>query len=122
MMELVNACGGQPMARADMEAFALILSPYAPHLGEELWARLGHTTTLAYEPWPAWDEAALVEDTVTIAVQVQGKLRGTVEVPTGAPQDDVLVAARAAVADHLDGATVRKEIVVPGRLVNFVLG
>jgi leucyl-tRNA synthetase len=121
MMELVNACGGQPMARADMEAFALILSPYAPHLAEELWARLGHEQTLAHEPWPDWDEQALVEDTTTIAVQVQGKLRGTVEVPTGAPRDEVLAAARAAVADHLADREVQKEIVVPGRLVNFVV-
>jgi leucyl-tRNA synthetase len=122
MMELVNTCGGQPMARGDMEAFALILSPYAPHLAEELWSLLGHDETLAYEPWPAWDESALVEDTVTIAVQVQGKLRGTVDVEADAGQDVILAAARAAVADQLDGKQIRKEIVVPGRLVNFVVG
>ncbi|WP_370324442.1 leucine--tRNA ligase [Euzebya sp.] len=122
MMELVNACGGQPPAREDAEAFLLILSPYAPHLAEELWSRLGHSQTLAYEPWPKWDADALVEDTTTIAVQVQGKLRGTVDVPTGASDDDVKAAAKAAVADHLEGKAIRKEIVVPGRLVNFVVG
>ena len=122
MMELVNTCSGEPMAKADMEAFVLILSPYAPHLAEELWSRMGHDESLANEPWPEWDESALVEDTITIAVQVQGKLRGTVEVPNGADNDTVLAAARAEVAAQLDGKSIRKEIVVPGRLVNFVVG
>ena len=122
MMELVNTCSGKPMAKADMEAFALILSPYAPHLAEELWSLMGHDESLANEPWPEWDESALVEDTITIAVQVQGKLRGTVEVPNGADKDTVLAAARAEVAAQLDGKAIRKEIVVPGRLVNFVVG
>ncbi|CAN5173901.1 leucine--tRNA ligase [soil metagenome] len=127
MMELVNACSGQPMAREDMEAFALILSPYAPHLAEELWSRLGHEQTLAHEPWPEWDETALVEDSVTIAIQVQGKLRGTVEVASGASQEEVLAAAKSEIAEHLEGLfaegkQIRKEIVVPGRLVNVVVG
>ena len=122
MMELVNTCSGTQMAREDAERFVLILSPYAPHLAEELWSLMGHDTTLSYEPWPAFDEAAMVEDTITIAVQVQGKLRGTVDVANGSENDVVLAAAKDAVADHLDGKTIRKEIVVPGRLVNFVVG
>ncbi|MGI9017780.1 MAG: leucine--tRNA ligase [Euzebya sp.] len=122
MMELVNACGGTPMAKADMESFLLILSPYAPHLAEELWHRLGHDQSLAYEAWPEWDQEALVQDTITIAIQVQGKLRGTVEVSNGASKEETLAAAKAEVAEHLDGQTIRKEIVVPGRLVNFVVG
>lgn len=122
MMEVVNACGGQPMARPESETFVLILSPYAPHLAEELWARLGHDDTLAYEPWPEWDEAALASDTITIAIQVQGKLRGTVEVPGDAGDADIVAAAKAEVAEHLNGREIRKQIVVPGRLVNFVVG
>jgi leucyl-tRNA synthetase len=121
MMELVNTCGGQPMAREDMEAFCLVLSPYAPHLAEELWERLGHDGGLAFEAWPEWDPAALARDVVTIAVQVQGRLRGTVDVPADASQAEVLDAARAEVADHLADAAVQREVVVPGRLVNFVL-
>ncbi|MEE8601108.1 leucine--tRNA ligase [Euzebya tangerina] len=122
MMELVNTCSGETMARPEMEQFLLILSPYAPHLAEELWSRMGHDTTLAYEAWPEWDEAALAVDSITIAIQVQGKLRGTVEVPSEASKDDILAAAKDEVADHLDGKEIRKEIVVPGRLVNFVVG
>jgi hypothetical protein len=73
----------------------LTLSPFAPHLGEELWHRLGHAESLAYAPWPAYDPALLVEDTVTVAVQVNGKLRATLELPRGAEQADVQAAALA---------------------------
>ena len=122
MMELVNAAKGTPMARADAEAFVQILSPYAPHLGEELWRRLGHEDSIAYAPWPAVDADALKEDSVTYAVQVMGKLRGTVDMPVGASKDAVLAAAKADpnVARFLEGKTLRKEVFVPGRLVNFV--
>jgi leucyl-tRNA synthetase len=123
MMEFVNACKGQLPARGEVEAFLLILSPYAPHLAEELWARIGHTSTLAYEPWPEFDASALVEDTVTIVIQVMGKLRGKLEVARDAAKDDVLEMARTEpnVVKFLEGKTIRKEIFVPGRLVNFVV-
>ena len=123
MMEFANAAKGGALSREDAEKFVLILSPYAPHLAEELWARMGNNATLAYEPWPVWDPAALVEDTVEIAVQVLGKLRGTVEVATDASKDAILAAARdnPNVAKWLVGKTIVKEIVVPGRLVNFVV-
>jgi leucyl-tRNA synthetase len=104
------------------EPFVLILSPFAPHLAEELWARLGHDETLAYAPWPEVDEAALVKKTVEMAVQVNGTVRATIEVPATAEEADVLAAARAEanVARHLEGKTLRREIYVPGRIVNFV--
>ena len=122
MMELVNAAGGQLPPREEAEAFLLILSPYAPHLAEELWSKLGHDHTLSEEPWPAFDPAALIEDTVEIAVQVMGKLRGTVSVANDADKDTVLALAEANpnVARHLEGKTIIKAIFVPGRLVNFV--
>jgi len=123
MMELVNACGGKPPAREDAETLVLILAPYAPHLAEELWRRLGHSESVALEPWPDWDPAALIDDTVKIAVQVRGKLRGTIQVPRDMEKDDVLRTARENpnVARHLEGTTTIKEIYVPGRLVNFVV-
>ncbi|HSK90066.1 MAG TPA: leucine--tRNA ligase [Euzebyales bacterium] len=121
MMEVVNAARGLQISRDDAESFILILSPYAPHIAEELWARMGHKDSLAYEPWPEWDADALRTDEITIAVQVQGKLRATVVVARDADDDAVLSAARRAVAAHLESQTVRREIVVPGRLVNFVL-
>ena len=125
MMEFVNAATAwADLPREAAEAFALALAPFAPHLAEELWHRLGHAESLAYAPWPEADARYLVSDTVEVAVQVGGKLRGTVTVAADAAKDDVLAAARAHenVAKYLDGATVRKEIVVPGRLVNFVVG
>jgi leucyl-tRNA synthetase len=102
--------------------FIRILSPYAPHLAEELWRRLGCTESIADAEWPAVDEAALVTDTLEIAVQVMGKLRGTIAVAANADKATILAAAKAQpnVAKWLDGKTIIKEIVVPGRLVNFV--
>ena len=123
MMELVNAAKGQPLPRAEAEAFLLILHPFAPHIAEELWARLGHTTSIYGVAWPKWDPSAIATATVPIAVQVLGKLRGTFEAPTGASNEELLAGARAVenVARHLEGKTIVKEIVVPGKLVNFVV-
>jgi len=125
MMEFVNAANKwESVPKSVLEDFVLLLAPFAPHLGEELWQRLGHADSLTYAPWPKYDEAFLKEDEVEIAVQVMGKLRGTIRVPADASKEEVLAAARAEanVARYLAEGTVRKEIVVPGRLVNFVVG
>ena len=124
MMEFVTLALAQPtLPKAGLEKFVLVLSTYAPHLGEELWQRLGHGDTLAYEPWPTWDEAALVENTVSVGVQVGGKVRGQLEIAKDLPAADVLAAAKALpnVARHLEGMAIVKELYVPGRLVNFVV-
>jgi leucyl-tRNA synthetase len=110
------------LSRGQLLRFAQLLQPFAPHLAEELWQRLGGIGLLAYAAWPSVDPRLLVDDEVEIAVQVLGKVRGRVLVPNGAAKDVVLAAARAAVASHLDGKTIHKEIVVPGKLVNFVVG
>jgi leucyl-tRNA synthetase len=122
MMEFVNAAGGRLPTKEEATDFVKILSPYAPHLAEELWSRMGCTESLAVASWPSYDEAALQDDTVELAIQVMGKLRGTIEVDASATKDEVLQKARQQpnVARHLEGKTVIKEIVVPGRLVNFV--
>ena len=123
MMEFVNAANKwDGLPRTVAESFVLILSPFAPHLGEELWQRLGHEGSLAYAPWPEVVEEYLEEDVLEIAVQVNGKVRGTIEVPADAAKELVLDAARQDenVARHLDGKTMRREIYVPGRIVNFV--
>ncbi len=106
-----------------MEKFVLLLAPFAPHAAEELWQALGHTNTLTYEPWPETDERWLKEDTVEIPVQVNGKLRGKITVPAGSDQAAIEAAARADehVAKLVAGKTIVKIIVVPGRLVNFVV-
>ena len=108
--------------RALAESFVLLLAPLAPHMAEELWERMGHNESLAYAPWPEADAQWLVDDAVTLAVQVNGKVRGTISVPTDAEKDAILTAARGEenVARHLDGATIHREIYVPGRLVNIV--
>jgi leucyl-tRNA synthetase len=123
MMELVNAAKGEMLAREDAETFVKILAPYAPHLAEELWQKLGHEKTIAYESWPVWDPQALEVDEVEIAVQVMGKLRGTIRVPKATDKDAILKTAKEMpnIAKWLEGQTIVKEVVVPGRLVNFVV-
>jgi leucyl-tRNA synthetase len=126
MMEFMNAAyKWKSVPRSVGEPFVLLLAPFAPHLAEEAWRALGHEESLAYASWPAYDDAYLEADTLEIAVQVNGKLRGSITVPAGAAREDLLAAARGHenVAKYLNGgATVRKEVVVPGRLVNFVVG
>lgn len=108
--------------RAIAEPFVLLLSPLAPHVAEELWSRLGHGESLAHEAWPEADESLLVEDTIPIAVQVNGKLRANIQVPADASKDAILDQARSDenVVRHIEGKTMRREIYVPGRIVNFV--
>jgi leucyl-tRNA synthetase len=122
MMEFVNASAGTAPARKDALNFIKILSPYAPHLAEELWERMGCTEPLLTATWPVFDPDVLVEDTIEMVVQVMGKMRGRVCVPADADKDTVFAAAKQVpnVARHLEGKTIRKEIFVPGRLVNFV--
>ncbi|MDX1548311.1 MAG: leucine--tRNA ligase, partial [Rhodothermales bacterium] len=123
MMEFVNAANKwDVLPRAVAEPFVLVLSPFAPHLAEALWQRLGHAETLAYAPWPEVVEEYLAEETVEIAVQVNGRVRGSIAVPADAEKAAVLAAAKEDenVARHLDGKTLRREIYVPGRIVNFV--
>jgi leucyl-tRNA synthetase len=101
-----------------------MLAPLAPHVAEELWSRMGHLGTLAFEPFPEADPAYLTEETVTVPVQVNGKLRATLSVPAGTTGADLEAAARAdeRVRRHLDGRNVRRVIVVDDQLINFVVG
>ena len=107
--------------RAVVEPLVLMVSPFAPHLAEELWRRLGHDDSVAYQPFPEADPAWLVIEQVTYPVQVNGKVRGRVEVPADAAEDVVRAAALEAVSAHLGGAEPRKVIVVPGRMVSVVI-
>jgi leucyl-tRNA synthetase len=122
---LTQAYGAdQPVPRSVVEPLVLMLAPLAPHIAEEMWARLGHDQSLAWHDFPVADERWLVEDTVQVAVQVNGKVRSQITVPADADAAALEAAARAdeKVAGYLDGATVRRVVAVPGRLVNFVLG
>ncbi|MCY3018849.1 MAG: leucine--tRNA ligase [Planctomycetota bacterium] len=109
------------LTRSQAERFVLLLAPFAPHLAEEFWSRLGHEKTLAYEPWPAFDEAMTQDAIKELAVQVNGKLRGRITVAADAPQDEIKAKAKEAVKHELAGKTIVKEILVPGRLVNIVV-
>ncbi|SDO66403.1 leucine--tRNA ligase [Geodermatophilus sp. DSM 45219] len=113
-----------PVPRSVAEPLVLMVAPLAPHIAEELWSRLGHGQSLAWAPFPEADERWLVEDTVQVAVQVNGKVRAQVGVPAAADAAALEAAARAdeKVAAQLAGKTVRRVVAVPGRLVNFVVG
>jgi leucyl-tRNA synthetase len=109
--------------RTLLEPFVLLLSPFAPHLCEELWERLGKTPSLAYEPWPAYDPALVVAERLTIPIQVNGKLRSKIEVPADATEQQVVTLARqdAKLSEWLQGKQPRKVIYVEKKLVNFVV-
>ena len=123
MMELCNsAYKEKEISKSSAQAIIKLLGPYAPHAAEELWQRYGNKESVAYAPWPEFDPALCVENLVTISIQVNGKLRGTLEVAKTAEKDDVLGQARSlpSVAKFLEGKDIKKEIFVPGRIVNFV--
>jgi leucyl-tRNA synthetase len=120
---LTQRFAGAGVPRAALEPLALMLAPLAPHVAEELWSRLGHAESLARQPFPVTDPAWLADEVVEIPVQVNGKLRALVRVPAGADQATTEQTARgdARIATHLADRIVRKVVVVPGRLVNFVV-
>lgn len=121
LMEYVNALTSGA-ATADRETLVLLLCPFAPHLAEEMWERLGHTTLASVQGWPRAESALLREDRVELPVQVNGKVRDRVTVPAEATPETVVAAARALpkIADFLKSQRVVKEIHVPGRMVSFV--
>ena len=131
VMELVNAIYGfeakadhPEVLREALESVVRLLAPFVPHIAEELWAIMGYEDGLDAAGWPDWDEAALVEEERTIVVQVNGKVRGKVTVAADADEATVRAAALAEpnVVRFLEGQTVRKVVVVPGRLVSVVAG
>jgi leucyl-tRNA synthetase len=125
MMILVNRLRElETVPREAAEAFTLILSPFAPHLGEEMWQRLGHQETLAYHAWPAFDAALVHDDAKEIGVQVNGKVRGAIMLPVAATQDEAVAEARKdpKVNGFVEGKTIKKIVYVPGKILNFIVG
>jgi leucyl-tRNA synthetase len=106
------------------ENLVLMLAPFAPHIGEELWARLGHTKSLARRPWPVYDQGKLTESTIQLPVQVNGKVRDRIEVPAEADEAAILAAAERApgVQQWISGKQLKKKLYVPRKLVNLVVG
>jgi leucyl-tRNA synthetase len=127
VMELVNAIAedpGAPGARFAAETAVSLLQPWAPHVTAELWQVLGHDERLWERPWPQADPALLVHETFELVVQVNGRVRDRLEVPADLAEPDLVERARASekVQAHLDGKEIRQTIVVPGKLVNLVVG
>jgi leucyl-tRNA synthetase len=126
LIELTNrvtavSAGAEGTPRAVIEPLVLMMAPVAPHIAEELWRRLGHDESLTFAAFPVADPALLVDDSVTLPVQVNGKVRGRVEVAADAAEDTVRAAALAEIEQVLEGRVPRKVIVVPGRLVSVVV-
>jgi leucyl-tRNA synthetase len=126
--ELANAIGAAASAdgaarREALEALVLLSAPMMPHLAESCWQALGHKKLVVETPWPKADPALVKSDTITIGVQVNGKLRGEIEVPVGAEEELVrrMALALDSVQRALDGKPPRRVIVVPGRIVNIVV-
>ena len=124
LMTYSNEIQKQPVpTKTDLETLLILLNPFAPHITEELWSRLGHTDLLCKQAWPSWDEKFLIESVIEYAVQVNGKLRSTFSIAADAPETSVLEAALAdaKVIVAVDGKTIVKKIVVPKKLVNLVV-
>lgn len=117
----VDEAGG--LTKDELSLFIRILCPFAPHLAEEIWEKLGNTSLCAMAPWPSHDEAKTVDETIEIAVQVNGKMRAVIEIPTGCDKDTALAAAHAdqRLAPMLADVQIIKEIYVPNKIINFVV-
>ncbi len=103
-----------------LETIVILLSPFTPHLSEELWQSLGNTESVFKNTWCKYDENMLKDDTVEIAIQINGKLRETLEIDINANKEDILAMAKEKIADKLEGLNIIKEIYVPGKIVNIV--
>ncbi|MDY2816136.1 MAG: leucine--tRNA ligase [Bullifex sp.] len=124
MMVLVNEMNRLVVVpKKVIETLALLLSPYTPHLAEELWSMMGHEPSVANQSWPTYDEELCREDTMEMVVQINGKLRSRIMMPKSASKDEMIAAAKADEKSKvwLDGKTIVKEIAIPGKLVNFVV-
>jgi leucyl-tRNA synthetase len=124
MMEFVNQCyKDNSISKDGAETLTLLLSPFAPHIAEELWQRLGHDDTLAYHPWPQYDPLKILSDLVTMAVMINGKVRGSIEVDKNWNKDMVIEKAKQieSVAKQLAEKTIAKVIFVQHKIVNFVV-
>ena len=124
MMIFINAVQKENIyPREYAEGFVKLLNPLCPHITEEIWERLGHNESIAYEPWPIYDIEKTVEDNITIGVQVNGKLRGTIDIKKDAPKEEVeeLAKSNENVKKFTDGLEIVKVIVVPNKIVNIVV-
>ena len=124
MMVFINAVYKEDVLPKEYaEGFVKLLNPIAPHITEEMWERLGHDKTIAFEPWPTYDEAKTIDDTISIGVQVNGKLRGTIEITQEEGEESIKEKAlnHENVMKFIDGKEIVKVIVIKGKIVNIVI-
>jgi leucyl-tRNA synthetase len=128
LMKLSNAlidasCKDSPVYAEGIETLLLLLTPFAPHLSEELWRSIGHTDSICDRPWPQLDKTALIADEITLVIQIMGKTRGTIQVPTASDAAALETYAKASdiFQKYAEGKEIKKTIVVPGKLINFIL-
>jgi leucyl-tRNA synthetase len=117
--ELTHSAGW----RFALESLTLLLAPFAPHIAEEVWEELSHENSVHISSWPQWDDKLVAEEVITLAVQVNGKVRSEIVVSADVTEDEALAAAKAddKIISHLEGKRIKKEIYVPGRLVSLVI-
>lgn len=121
MMEFLNAFPGGTMPRAAYVALVRVLNPFAPHLTEEMWEKIGNNTMLAFSDWPTYDASKLAKTQMNIVVSINGKRAAEFSVAVGVPESEIIDAAKQTAANKLSGAEIIKTIVVPNKLVNFVI-
>ncbi|MFK7827101.1 MAG: leucine--tRNA ligase [Oligoflexales bacterium] len=124
MMELLNACSKEAfVSKKSLETLTLLLAPFAPHISEELWLKLGHQESIAFAAWPQFDPELVKDDTVTVSIMLNGKFRTTIDLNKACTAEDAIkiAKAQATVARFLEGKSIKKEIYVPGKIVNFVV-
>lgn len=121
MMEFINAFPGGTMSRPAYETLLQMLNPFAPHMTEELWESLGHADMLVFQPWPTFDATKLVQTEITMVVSINGKRANDFVVSADADEEVIVASAKTAAGAKLDGKTIVKTIVVPKKLVNFVV-
>ena len=117
LLDIAKKEGG--VDKETLGTLAVLLAPFAPHMAEELWEQLGNTGSVFHAGWPTYDEEAMKDDEIEVAVQINGKTRAVVTIPAEISKEDAIAAGKEAVADKLTG-TIVKEIYVPGRIINIV--
>ena len=117
----LTALAADGIDKETLETLAILLAPFAPHMAEEIWEKLGHNDSVFAQKWPTYDPALLQSDTIELALQINGKLRGSMQISAKAAKDDVIASAKSALADRLTDVEIIKEIYVPGKIVNLVV-
>ena len=107
--------------KESIETLIILLAPFTPHIAEEMWHGLGHETSVFEAKWPTCDESKLVENTIVMAVQLNGKVRESIKIAKDEEKDSALAKAKEAIASRLEGKTIVKEIYVPGKIINIVV-